>query len=350
MMTPNKITQLDINLAPESLILPSGKVLFGHFDGPVRSLGLENFNYSNVMDKPASAMANHFHFKQFQFVSIVTPRFVIGVAIADIRYVGSAFCYLYDIKANSLVETSWLKPLGMGYQMSASPCSGKAKISNRKGSITFNLIDGLWQLVLNTPQITAELELHPHALSLPMAMCNPTGYSGWTYTQKHNGLKLKGSLVVNAEPQPLNHALAGYDYSAGYMRRETSWRWASINANVDNKVIGLNLAAGVNETGCNENVVWIDGARHLLGPIHFEFSRHTKKVNDSVWRIYSDDGRVELNFNPRNCRQEKLNLWLIKSNFRQFIGYFDGFIIDSDGVKHRLKQVLGLTEDHFARW
>ncbi|WP_442800653.1 hypothetical protein [Shewanella sp. AS1] len=34
---------------------------------------------------------------------------------------------------------------------------------------------------------------------------------------------------------------------------------------------------------------------------------------------------------PRQCRQEKRNLWLLKSNFRQYIGYFDGYVIDSDG-------------------
>jgi hypothetical protein len=349
-MTLNKLTQLDIKVTPESLILPSGKVQFGHFDEPVKSLGLTHFSYFNVMDKPANALASHFDFKQFQFVSIVTPRYLIGVAIADIRYLGSAFCYLYDIKTNSLIETTWLKPLGLGYQLSESPSTGKAKISSSKGSIAFNLIDGLWQLELQTSQLSAELTLHPLPLSLPMAMCNPTGYNGWTYTQKHNGLKPTGSLMVKHEPQPLNHALAGYDYSAGYMRRETSWRWASINANVDNNVIGVNLAAGVNETGCNENVLWVDGARHLLGPVHFEFSRHTQYVSDAIWRIYSEDGRVQLHFRARNCRQEKLNLWLIKSNFRQFVGYFDGFIVDNDGVKHPLKQVLGLTEDHFARW
>ncbi len=47
----------------------------------------------------------------------------------------------------------------------------------------------------------------------------------------------------------LDHARAGYDFSAGYMRRETSWRWASINAEINSTGIGLNLAAGVNETG-----------------------------------------------------------------------------------------------------
>ncbi len=337
--------------APQSLIDDSGRPQFGHFDGPVLTLGIDNFNYFNDMDKPASSWAKHFDYKQFQFASIVTPHFVIGVALADIRYVGSAFCYLYDVKQNSLIEASWLKPLGMGYQMSESPMQGYASIKGGKGTIEFDIEQGMWRVKLNTLGIEADLILQPDPLSLPMTMCNPTGYSGWTYTQKHNALTVKGKLVINHEPQPLQRVTAGYDFSAGFMRRETSWRWASINALTDTGSIGLNLAAGVNETGCNENAFWIDGERHLLGAVHFDFTRQTTKEQQAgCWRIFSDNGQIELSFTPLNCRQEKLNLWLIKSNFRQYLGHYSGHIIDNLGNKHQLDNVLGLTEDHFARW
>ncbi|BAJ03322.1 DUF2804 domain-containing protein [Shewanella violacea] len=347
------VNKLVTMAAPKELMDSQGKPIFGYFDGPVTDLALERFAYFNEMDKPASSLNKHFHFKQFQFVSLVTPRYIIGVAIADIRYIGSAFCYLYDISKNQITETSWLKPLGMGYRMEPSPMSGCAKISSAKGTIEFNLREGVWHLAITTQSIEAKLELESPPLSLPISLCTPTGYSGWTYTQKHNGLKPKGTLTINAEPQPLNKALAGYDFSAGYMRRETSWRWASINAHTQDGTIGLNLAAGVNETGACENVFWINGERHLLGPVRFEFSRENgNPVSKPVasWRIYSDNGQIDLTFQPRNCRSEKLNLWLLKSNFRQYVGHYSGQIIDNLGNKHTLHKVLGLTEDHFALW
>ena len=216
--------------APESLIDDSGKPYIGHFDGPVANLAVDRFHYFNEMDMPASRWAKHFDYKQFQFVSIVTPHYVIGVALADIRYVGSAFCYLYDVQKNRLVEAGWLKPLGVGYQMSQSPMHGEAAIKGSKGQIEFAIKEGVWQIKLNSLGIEADLSLLAAPLSLPMAMCNPTSYNGWTYTQKHNALQVKGSLVINHEPQPLQRVTAGYDFSAGYMRRETSWRWASINS------------------------------------------------------------------------------------------------------------------------
>ncbi|OED80017.1 hypothetical protein OAS_04520 [Vibrio cyclitrophicus ZF65] len=333
------------NPAPHSLIDSNGQPFIGHFDGIPKHLNIENFDYRNSMDSKAAPWQKHFHYKQFQFVSIVTDTHIIGVAIADIRYLGSAFCYLYDIESNKLEECSWLRPLGVDKQVTPSPFKGKTSIASQ--SMTFDIEDGQWQVHLNTKLIKADIALKPEAESLPMAMCSPTGYSGWTYTQKHNAVRIIGDIQIKGTSLNLTQALAGYDFSAGYMRRETSWRWASINTQSNGTDIGLNLAAGVNETGGCENVLWVNGTRHLLNPVQFTFSRQDTNF---PWQITSQDGRINLIFTPLNNRSEKLNLWLLKSNFRQFIGHFSGSIQDNDGITHQLDGVLGLTEDHFARW
>ncbi|MGL6124600.1 MAG: DUF2804 domain-containing protein, partial [Shewanella sp.] len=69
-----------------------------------------------------------------------------------------------------------------------------------------------------------------------------------------------------------------------------------------------------------------------------------------VWRVFSQNGQVDLQFAARNCRSEKRNLLLLKSNFRQFIGHFSGTITDNQGHHYQLNNVLGLAEDHYARW
>ncbi|MEQ6347021.1 DUF2804 domain-containing protein [Vibrio cyclitrophicus] len=333
------------NPAPHSLIASNGQPIIGHFDGIPKQLNIENFDYRSSMDSKAAPWQKHFHYKQFQFVSIVTDTHIIGVAIADIRYLGSAFCYLYDIESNKLEECSWLRPLGFDKQVTPSPFEGKTSIAGQ--SIAFDIKDRQWRVRLNTKLIKADVTLDPKIDSLPMAMCSPTGYSGWTYTQKHNAVRIIGDIQIKGTSLNLTQALAGYDFSAGYMRRETSWRWASINTQSNGTDIGLNLAAGVNETGGCENVLWVNGTRHLLNPVQFTFSRQDTNL---PWQITSQDRRINLIFTPLNNRSEKLNLWLLKSNFRQFIGHFSGSIQDNDGITHQLDGVLGLTEDHFARW
>jgi len=356
-MSKNNIA--DLNRQPRFLMKEDGLPTFGQFDTPVEDLALKQFCYFNAMDKPASKCSRYFDFKQFQFVSINTGQYIIGCAIADIRYLGSAFLYLYDISNNSLVEQTWLRPPRLGYTTAVSPYSGQASIGSAQNSFTFTIEQGQWKLQIKTKLLQANLSLTALADSLPLAMCSPTGYNGWTYTQKHNGLAVDGQLLINGQQQNLTSALAGYDFSAGYMRRETSWRWGSINSRIDGQLFGLNLAAGVNETGDSENVFWLNGQRHYLPAVQFNFQRQRKnKVNCHSWHIVSKSGvdnnnqcaQVDLIFTPINGRSERLNLWLLKSNFRQYIGHYNGVIRDNSGKEIIIKNLLGLSEDHFARW
>ena len=326
-------------------IQANGLPQFGHLASIPESLQLDAFQYLNEMDEPVSSGRKRFDYKQFQFVSIVTEKYIIGVAIADIRYLASGFCYVFDTETHELVEQQWLKPLNMGYQTQPSSWNSQAYLAN--DAIQFKIEHGLWHIQLSTDLIQADLKLKPESESLPLMVCTPTAYSGWTYTQKHNALTIHGQMSVKGQPQDLSNAVAGYDFSAGYMRRETSWRWASINHYSEDKLIGLNFAAGVNETGHCENVIWIDGERHLMPPVQFEFSRTHQEAS---WRITSQDKRIDLIFKPKNQRSEKKNFWFLKSNFRQFVGYFSGYLIDDNGIKHELDEVMGLTEDHYAKW
>ncbi|MFZ8770726.1 DUF2804 domain-containing protein [Vibrio harveyi] len=336
---------MDVQTPLNPFIQANGLPQFGHLASIPESLQLDAFQYLNEMDQPASSWRKRFDYKQFQFISIVTEKYIIGVAIADIRYLASGFCYVFDIETHELVEQQWLKPLNMGYQTQPSSWNSQAYLAS--DTIQFNIENGLWHIQLSTDLIQADLRLTPEPESLPLMLCTPTAYSGWTYTQKHNALAIQGQMSVKGQPQDLTNAVAGYDFSAGYMRRETSWRWASINHQREGKRIGLNLAAGVNETGYCENVIWIDGERHLMPPVQFEFSRLHQEAS---WRITSQDKRIDLIFKPKNQRSEKKNFWFLKSNFRQFVGYFSGYLTDDNGIKHELDEVMGLTEDHYAKW
>ncbi|MFH4615719.1 DUF2804 domain-containing protein [Vibrio diabolicus] len=329
----------------DSFMQQDGLPVFGHLDGIPTSLQLDKFTYLDEMDKPASKWRRYCDYKQFQFVNLVTPNYVIGVAIADIRYLASGFCYLFDIQNNELVEQQWLKPFNIDYQTQPSSWSSHAHLADK--SIQFSIQNGIWHVHFVTKSVNADLYLRPESMSLPLMLCTPTGYAGWTYTQKHNALTVDGNLFILGKEQDLSEVAAGYDFSAGYMRRETSWRWASINCFESGRRLGLNLAAGVNETGCCENVFWINGERHFLQSVQFQFSRNDEGQR---WHITSEDKRIDLVFTPLNRRSEKKNFWFLKSNFRQYIGYFSGYIVDGNGVKHQLEEVIGLTEDHYAKW
>jgi hypothetical protein len=68
------------------------------------------------------------------------------------------------------------------------------------------------------------------------------------------------------------------------------------------------------------------------------------------WQVTTDDGRIDLWFEPSGVRRERLNAWLIASNFRQYIGTFSGTVRDEAGNSIPVDGLRGLMEDHFARW
>lgn len=346
-MVASAQSELSPQPAPFRLIQASGQPLFGIFDQPVTELGVTDFMYRTAMDKLASRFARWAHYKQFQFVSVSHPDWIVAAAIADIRYLSSGFAYFYQRSTGSLTEFKLLQPLGRHSQMSRSPVAGEASITGGSGRISIEPGGYSWRLGLKSKELSADLLLSSANVAEPLALCLPTGYNGWTYTQKHNALQVSGKLHFLQQPVALTGALGGYDFSAGYMRRETSWRWGSLSGYSGSDKIGFNLAAGVNETGATENCCWLNDKRYLLPPVQFNFDRQQP---DAPWQLTSGCGAVQLQFTPAARRQERLNLGVLASNFRQYCGSWHGLINLTDGKQIACSGQQGLAEDHFARW
>jgi hypothetical protein len=338
--------QPKLTKAPAALIQAKGNPVFGLFDGTVTNFNLHDFVYHNLMDQKAGALARYFHYKQFQFISITGPDWLLAVAIADIRYANSGFAYLYRFDNHQAISQSLLLPGSFGCRMSNSPSAGVATQRFGAYQVSIKTNPANWQLTLQTKELKANLTIEK-ASQMPLALCAPTCYNGWTYTEKSNALPVSGWLERQGQSLDLTKALAGYDFSAGFMRRQTSWRWASISAMLQGQSFGLNLAAGVNETGLCENALWFNGHIRHLSPAHFIFDRLD---NNKSWHISSLCGEVQLEFTPLYCRQEKVNIGLLVSNFRQYVGLYSGTVQLADGRQLQLQSIQGLAEDHYAKW
>lgn len=332
--------------APAQLIQLHGQPAFGLFDGSIPDFNLQDFVYQDLMDNKAGTLARYFHYKQFQFISVTGSDWLLAVAIADIRYANSGFAYLYSFDTNQAVSQGLLLPGALGCKMSDSPSKGEAKQYFGAYKVAIKTSATHWQLSIDTKELKADLTL-AKASQMPLALCAPTGYNGWTYTEKSNALAVSGTLGLQGKRLELTQALAGYDFSAGFMRRQTSWRWASINAMVEGKAFGLNLAAGVNETGLSENALWFDSQIQHVSPASFVFDRKNDKT---PWQVSSLCGEIRLEFQPLYCRQEKVNIGLLASNFRQYVGLYTGVVQLTNGRQLILNSVKGLAEDHYAKW
>lgn len=335
----------------DKLIGSDGQPRFGRFSQPVQIINHRDFAYSDPLDNRAGALARHFHLKQFQFVGLVSERYILGCAIVSLKYISNAFVYLFDRQSGRILEKSLLQPLSLHCRMSNQPESGLHRF--RKGDTEFNFYSfpGKKHIEIfsgNTIRIDFTVEEPPGFQ--PIAVCTRTGFNGWTYTQKANALRARGHIQWDNLQIPVTEQafFGSYDWSCGYMRRHTAWNWASLSGTLsDGRRFGANLANGVNETGFTENGFWLDGALTALGPVAFNFN---KQKRESPWKIQDHNGRLDLIFTPEGKRCEKLNIWLLASNFTQLAGTFNGTVQTDDGQTIQLNDIPGFCEDHYAKW
>lgn len=340
--------ELTVLMTNTKLIDPKGHYTPGVLSQPVDEINYRDYDLRTVMDRPRSSLARRWRFNQFQFVSVTGPGWIFGMALVDLKLLGSGFFYLYDFESGQMLEQSFINPLAIGTRIEPYPEQGSASFS--KGDVTLRILpfSGGRNVSVSAPDgIRVELTLKED--NDPLRLVCPAGYNGWVFTRKSAGLPVEGEIRWGHRIWRCDNTTRGaIDWSCGFMRRETAWNWASLSGMLpDGRSLGLNLAAGVNETGMTENALWLDGQCQKLGAARFRFDRHHPGGD---WHVTTDDGRVNLHFAPAGARTEKLNAIVLASNFRQYAGTFNGTVIDSAGKELAVHGLRGLMEDHFARW
>jgi hypothetical protein len=128
------------------------------------------------------------------------------------------------------------------------------------------------------------------------------------------------------------------DETAGYHERRTAWRWsAGVGQTEDGKDVGWNLVAGVADAPAeSERTVWVNGEPAECAPVAF--------ADDLSSVDFSEGGG--LLFEEWSARENRTNMLLIRSYYRQPFGTFSGEL--PGGV--RLAEGYGVMEEHDVRW
>jgi hypothetical protein len=336
-------------LSPGPLIV-NAQPRFGQFSDSLNEINHHDFRLHTPFGKPASRMANWIGFKQFQYFGGMSERFIFGCALAHLRHIAVAFVYVHDMQTGTLFSRSYRRPLGLGMTLTDNPVSGMSHfhlpgVDIRMGyqasprEKTVNITLGK-DFILNARMPETGFE--------PMSLCTRTAYSGWVYANKTAGLDLQGNFQFGGEAFDLATlgAMGHHDFSCGFMRRETFWNWACFSGTSAGHRLGLNLSCGVNETSFTENCLWLDGRLIKVNLTRFDFDQRDVM---QPWRIYSDDGQVDLHFTAVGLHREQMNLGLVASNFKQVFGHFNGEL-RIDGKIIPINGLPGFAEDQYAKW
>ena len=344
-------------LRPYSLINSHGKPYFGHFAQPVNEINVQNADYRTPMNTKAGKWKKHFNFKRFQYFGGISDDLIFGCALADLRYIGAAFVYVYRLSDGKMQTWQYKRPFSFGLDLTNRPDNGTSTFKSGKRTIQMRYqlnSQGERRKALDI-DFGSELKIQAKMFESndfqTMALCTPCAVNGWVYAQKTAALNVSGLVecqLGNFDLQDSN-CYGHHDFSAGYMRRETFWNWACFSgtSNSKSQALGLNVSWGVNETGYSENCFWVGNHLHTLPQVQFKFDRDDEHSN---WRISSQNKQINLSFKPEGMHKERLNAGLMATNFKQIFGRFNGYLMTEDGQRFEIENQYGFVEDQYSKW
>ncbi len=338
-----------------TLITERGLANYGCFDGPIH-FNPEAFRLRNFFGRELKGLRKRLALGAFNYVGIVGEDSLVGLCAVRLGYAANVFGYLFDFRTGELFEKSAkalpsrlafpLDPDESTIEFQGSGCWIHIDKSHARESLEVEASFGKRLRVEGT---------FPCGFShRPLRVVNPScgDPNRFTFTEKCSPLRPESlSVVFDGAPRELDLArtTALYDWSCGYFNRHTNWLWAALSGVLpDGTPVGANFAALVNESYYPENAFWIGPERTRIHCVIFQYDPENPYAED--WRIFTEDGRVDLRFKPLGERAEKTHLPFLRVNFRQFFGEYSGSLTGEDGRSIHLDRMKGLSEIHLSVW
>ncbi len=328
--------------APASAVSADGQANVGQYAG-----SLAQIDWSGLTAPyRRSRFWQYFHHKRWQYVALATDELFCGVAIVDVGWTNTAFAYVFERRQRKMLANFSQDGLpGLSAKLNAYPASGAASHFNFLGNtIRYQQLPGSqhYQLDVQCGTLSMHASFSAQDAAPSLLAIGPVAGGSVHATVKSSGMPLSGSVGVAGHRFDLAGGVASFDHSNGFLARETAWRWASAHS-LD---LGFNLQSGY--FGNHENCLWLDGRLISLGAAQFDFDPTNILA---PWHIYTDDGLLDLQFQPEGCRSENKNLLVAVSRYAQPVGTFSGCVKASAAAPpRRVEHLVGVTEDHFSRW
>ncbi len=294
--------------------------------------------------------------KKWNYWCVYGEELLFSATIIHIDYAVACFVYILNYETQRFYEKQFIFPNLRNVKM-PEHVLGDVKYSD--SNITINMIhkNRETHLSVSIPDfdnevLLADLRIYHPPEDETLNVVIPKNRSIFHLTSKHHTLPTNGFVEIGEKRYYYNsdHSFAILDYGRGVWPRETNWNLAMASQRVGHHRIGLNFGGKWTDgTGMTENAVFINGQ---MTKIHEDvIFTYDKEDHMKPWKIktrFSND--VDLTFTPFFERITKTDAKIVRSNVNQLIGYFDGTIHLKDNSKLKITQMLGSSEDHFARW
>ena len=325
--------------APESPVGHDGAPAFGAYRGYAQRVSWAG------LTQRRDPLWRALHTKTWHYASVATAECVVAIAVIDVGIAASAFVYVFDRRTRRMLTNQSFTSLPSAATF--SPFAGigaSSRFRTRNARLAIERSGDTWRVNAHAQhegdiEMVAELDVS----SAPAPLCAIAPIEGGiaNCTHKTVGLAALGFARVGKTRFDLAGGHGALDHTHGLLARNTKWRWASASS----ADLSLNLVEDFN--GPIENVVWIGDTLLPVGPVTFHYD---PAATQRPWRITSANGMLDLVFTPEGERREDKNLLVAKSWYVQPIGTFAGTLRPADRPAIEVHGLVGVTEDHVAKW
>jgi Protein of unknown function (DUF2804) len=289
-----------------------------------------------------------FHHKRWMYLAIASDELFLAVAVVDLGYLMTAFTFAQVAGERGLrVDRSVIVPPRLGEVNDTAGEGSLARVRLGRSSLRIARPAGAAHYVVDIDVKDLIVHARLDVAAAPPAIAAIAAPPGGVVnaTEKRVLLDTLGEAIVAGRRWSLDGALAGYDYTNGYLARRTSWKWGfALGRARTGERVALNLTQGF--VGAAECAVWVDRELFPIGEGRFSFDPAAPM---SPWTVGSECGAVDLRFEPAGLHAEHKNFGIIASRFIQPVGMFRGAVRAGDRALE-LERVWGVVEDQEVLW
>lgn len=195
----------------------------------------------------------------------------------------------------------------------------------------------------------AEAEMrrkNPHALVINIPFNEKE--TAFYYNHKVSCMQANARINVNGTEYVFEENAWGLlDWGRGVWPFHNEWYWSSASGTLGGEIFGFNLGKGFGNTAAaSENCIFYKDGIHKLGKINIDLGKNYMHP----WRLYDENGRLDITLTPVYDRETKIKLLWVDNNTHQMFGKFEGYATLDDGTRLEIKDITGFAEHAVNNW
>lgn len=330
-------------------------------DGSLTEAGYST--YPILVYDRSSVKSGRSRIKEWDYYLIHNDKYAVALTVDDNSYMGLMSVSFIDIEKMTELTNSVIIPLTFGrVRLPSSSADGDVVFKNRRVSFEF-LHEGenrrlrvMFKRFKEKLAFECDLVLSEEPRdSMVIATPFENKKTAFYYNQKIIAMRAQGVVYHDRKKYKFTpgNTFALLDWGRGVWTYNNTWLWSAAQGIVNGHKFGFNLGGGFGDTSAaSENMLFYDGAAHKLDRVEFIIPKHDNGKDDylSPWRLCSNDGRLDLTFNPELDRKSKTSLGIILSDQHQVFGKFNGTAILDNGETVTLNDFIGFAEKVHNKW